>query len=116
MKTDDIKFWLLVAGIGGIAYWLYKKLPQITCKPVTAAANAYACATYFAQNFNTGEQSQLTGAVILPDGSSVAMTQLQVRSVPGYNAATFIYNATRYYLNNPSDANGNWQASYTLGS
>lgn len=107
MKTAD---YILLGALAAAAYWLYKKLPNVTAPIVNPVADAYAAASYYATNLNTGEQSQLTGMVILPDGSTVAMTSLTVKPIAGSNGAYFSWQGSTYYLCSPSDSNGNWTA------
>lgn len=117
MKSDDVKFYITVAGIGVGVYLLYQfwqkfktGVGSVTCAPVTALANWYVSLTSCGISIPTG-------MVLLPNGQAIAVANIPggVSSVSGSNSATFVYGGTRYYLNSPSDSNGNWAASLTLG-
>ena len=98
MKTEDIiKLALLAVGV----YWVYNKFKgaQQALSPVgNAIGTAYA--SIFVPDAPT-----VRGAVILPDGSSVALSSIYVN-----DQMQFVYN-NRTYTVSGRDANGNYQAS-----
>jgi hypothetical protein len=103
---------LLIAAvvIGGL--WLVKKLSggvaAITGSVVNPLADFYV--------YLTSQGAMIpSGIVLLPNGTTLPVAQAAPRTVPNSNSASFVYAGTTYYLNTPSDANGNWAASLTLG-
>ncbi len=83
---------LLWGGVALAAYWIYEKW--------IGGCNTVHCA-------NVAANPQ--GNVILPCGSSVPVANGQASCCHGQ--VLFCYGGTRYYLNSPHNACGNYQAS-----
>lgn len=98
MKGEEvIKLALLAVGV----YWIYTKFKsaQQALSPVgNAIGTAYA-------DLFVPDAPKVTGAVILPDGSTVALSSIFVN-----DQMQFVYN-NRTYTVTGRDANGNYNAS-----
>jgi len=108
MKTSDM---LVLGAVAVGGYMLFKAwgeassaIASATKAPVTAAAQAYV-------NLTSGPAMTPQGSILLPEGSAIPVSAVNVTPVAGSNSATFNYLGQQYFLNAPSDpATGNWSA------
>ena len=104
--------WAKIGLLGVGAFWLYRLVSggnNSEKRAVTALANLYARLTGSGQTIPTG-------AVVLPDGRLIPVSQLNVRPVANTRSASFSFQGIVYYLNAPHDSNGNWLAETSLNS
>jgi hypothetical protein len=112
---------ILVGGLALIAYFILQSLAKKGAEAAAAATRAVTApvvnplAEFYVYLTSQGVMIP-QGVVLMPNGDAVPVANLNVRSVPGTNSATFQYQGGTYYINGPHDANGNWAASTTLGS
>lgn len=100
VNAKDLATWAL---LGGAVYLLLK---------VTGGANqAIKTAADWYVKFTSPASPVPQGAVLMPDGSTIPVASLNILPDPTGTGAYFDYNLRRWYLNTPSDANGNWLAS-----
>ena len=101
MRLDN----LLMVGIVGVAgYGLYralKQLPKVTDPVSSALANLWV-------NLTAQPAMTVLGSVIFPDGNSVTLSSLEVRS--DAQGGVYVKYAGHVYQLQPSDAFGNWPA------
>ena len=116
----DINTLLILAAVGIGGYLLVKALGGL--KKV-ADAGTSAAADVYLRMFPNPPAMVPQGAVVLPNGTAVPLDTLSATGTvqpttqaDGTPGATFVWQGARYYLNAPSDANGNWQASSTMGA
>lgn len=112
--------WLTIGAVGAGGYLLYKLFGGVS--QVAKDANDSVVNSIAKWFTNLPAADINTGNVILPNGASVAMNTLSssgtVRATTnpdGSAGASFQWQGATYYLNSPSDASGNWQASTSPG-
>lgn len=99
--------------LGAGAYVLYKLFAGVIGGVAAATNTITAPLANLYVRLSTSGSPIPQGIILLPNGETVPVANLQVRPIPGSNRATFTYNYATYYLNTPHDQYGNWAASTT---
>lgn len=116
MNPKDLLTLALVAGGGYLLYKLWGTVAQVGSAAAAAEKSAVTSAAQAYVGMTSGPAMQATGMVVLPDGSSVPVSQLNIQPVAGTNSASVSYMGSQYYLNAPSESDGNWYAESTLNT
>jgi hypothetical protein len=107
----EIEEWLPVVAVGVGIYFLYNALQNFFGKTGTGGAVINSAAQAYV-NLTSGGAIVPTGNVILPDGSTIPVSSINMNATTG---AAFTYNGANYSIQSGTDANGNWTAVPTCG-
>lgn len=105
MNTKNV---LLLAGVAGLAYFLYTKASQLASTAVNAAGTAGA--NLWLSLFPMPATMGLVGNIILPDGTALPLSNSTIRQDSAGNVFTTF--GGHIYQLGQSDINGDFEASF----